>query len=48
MLSNPPTPTRLIANGVDIATVSKRLGHTKISVNIDTYTHLDMQAKEIL
>ena len=29
----------LIANGVDIATVSKRLGHTKISITIDTYTH---------
>ena len=29
----------LIANGVDIATVSKRLGHAKVSTTIDTYTH---------
>jgi len=29
----------LIANGVDIATVSRRLGHSKISTTIDTYTH---------
>jgi len=29
----------LIANGVDIATVSRRLGHAKISITIDTYTH---------
>ena len=29
----------LIANGVDIATVSKRLGHSKISTTIDVYTH---------
>ena len=29
----------LIANGVDIATVSRRLGHAKISTTIDTYTH---------
>jgi integrase len=29
----------LIANGVDIATVSKRLGHAKILTTINTYTH---------
>jgi integrase len=29
----------LIANGVDIATVSKQLGHAKISITINTYTH---------
>jgi len=30
----------LIAAGVDIAIVSKRLGHSKIDVTVDTYGHL--------
>lgn len=29
----------LISAGVDIATVSRRLGHSKISITLDTYTH---------
>ena len=29
----------LISNGVDFATVSRRLSHAKISATIDTYTH---------
>lgn len=31
--------TLMISQGVDIATVSKRLGHSKISVTADIYTH---------
>jgi integrase len=31
--------TILIASGVDIASVSKRLGHAKIATTIGTYTH---------
>lgn len=30
----------LISNGVDIATISKRLGHEKIKTTLDTYTHM--------
>ena len=30
----------LIAAGVDIAIVSKRLGHSKIDLTVDTYDHL--------
>lgn len=30
----------LIAAGVDIAIVSKRLGHSKIDLTVDTYGHL--------
>ena len=29
----------LLANGVDIATVSKRLGHSRNSVTLDIYSH---------
>lgn len=29
----------LVAQGADIASVSKRLGHSKISITLDTYTH---------
>lgn len=29
----------LISAGVDVATVSRRLGHSKISITLDTYTH---------
>jgi integrase len=42
----------LIANGVDIATVSRRLGHVRISTTIDTYTHpikrKDSEAADLL
>ena len=42
----------LIANGVDIATVSKRMGHARISTTIDIYTHSierkDTMAAEVL
>jgi integrase len=31
----------LIAEGMDVATVSKRLGHSKTSVTLDIYTHTD-------
>lgn len=37
--------TYLINNGADMLAVSKRLGHSSISVTIDTYTHL-MKNKE--
>ena len=30
----------LIANGVDIATISRRLGHEKISTTLNTYSHM--------
>jgi integrase len=30
----------LIAAGVDILTISRRLGHSKASVSLDTYGHL--------
>jgi integrase len=36
----------LIFNGIDIATVSKRLGHAKISTTTDIYTHLLQKADE--
>jgi integrase len=29
----------LLTNGVDIATISKRLGHSKVSVTLDVYSH---------
>jgi integrase len=34
--------TLLIANGVDIATVSNRAGHNKISTTLDNYTRATM------
>ena len=44
--------TLLIASGVDIATVSKRLGHSKKSTTLDIYTHAvksaDAVAAEVL
>lgn len=33
------TASLLIANGVDIATVSRMMGHSKISITLDCYTH---------
>ena len=42
----------LIAEGIDIATVSRRLGHSKVSITLDIYTHSlesrDRKAAEIL
>lgn len=39
--------TLLISQGLDIATVSKRLGHSKISTTLDVYTHaLETQDQE--
>lgn len=39
--------TLLISQGLDIATVSKRLGHSKISTTLDVYTHaLESQDQE--
>jgi len=35
----------LLAQGVDIATVSKRLGHAKNSITLDIYSHA-MKAKD--
>jgi len=32
--------TQMLVNGVDILTVSKRLGHSKPSVTLDTYGHM--------
>jgi len=32
--------TQLISNGTDVATVSKRLGHSNTSVTLDVYTHV--------
>ena len=46
------SPTLLIAAGCDIATVSRRLGHSKISTTLDIYTHAteenDVKASQIL
>ncbi len=36
----------LILNGVDITTVSKRLGHAKTSTTADIYSHLMKKADE--
>ena len=36
----------LIANGTDVVTVSKQLGHHKISTTEDFYSHLIEQNKE--
>ena len=35
-----PTPSQLIASGVDIVTISKRLGHAKPSVTLAIYAHM--------
>jgi len=44
--------TQLIANGVDIPTVSKRLGHEKVSTTLDIYAHVldenDDEAADII
>ena len=32
--------SQLIANGVDIVTISKRLGHAKPSVTLAIYSHM--------
>lgn len=38
----------LISNNVDIATISKRLGHDKIKTTLDTYAHMfEKNAKEV-
>lgn len=34
----------LILNGLDCATVSKRLGHAKISTTTDIYSHIMQKA----
>ena len=31
--------THMLANGVDLSTVSRRLGHSKASTTLDTYAH---------
>ena len=31
--------THMLANGVDLLTVSRRLGHSKASTTLDTYAH---------
>jgi len=36
----------LIFSGMDIATVSKRLGHAKVSTTADIYTHIMQKADE--
>lgn len=36
--------TRWIANGVPVAVVSKRLGHSSISITVDTYAHREDEA----
>jgi integrase len=44
--------TQLISRGTDVATVSKRLGHSNTSVTLDIYTHViadrDREAARIL
>jgi len=44
--------SKLIAHGADIATVSKRLGHSRISTTTDIYTHvinkMDLEAAKTL
>jgi len=32
--------TQMLVNGVDILTVSKRLGHSKPSITLDVYGHM--------
>jgi hypothetical protein len=32
--------THILANGIDMLTVSLRLGHTRASATLDTYTHM--------
>ena len=36
----------LISNGVDIVSVSKRLGHAKVSTTTDIYSHIMAKADE--
>ena len=44
--------TLLQASGCDIATISRRLGHSKVSVTLDVYSHAipenDVEAADIL
>lgn len=44
--------TLLLANGTDIETVSKRLGHSKASITLDVYGHamkeMDRKAADTL
>jgi integrase len=44
--------SQLIAKGVDILTISRRLGHSKPTVTLDTYGHMfpntDDRAAEIM
>lgn len=44
--------TLLLSQGVDIKTISKRLGHANISTTLDTYTHvldeLDQKASDVM
>ncbi len=44
--------TQLLANGVDIPTVRKRLGHEKVSTTLDIYAHVleenDDEAADII
>lgn len=37
---DPPTRSPLLAAGVDIAVVSKQLGHSTVSLTVDAYSHL--------
>ena len=32
--------THMLANGIDLLTVSRRLGHTRASTTLDTYAHM--------
>ena len=36
----------MIAQGVDILTVSKRLGHAKVSTTLDIYSHVLAKSDE--
>ena len=38
--------TRCIENGVDMVVVQKWLGHSSISMTIDTYTHIEKEYKQ--
>jgi len=38
--------THMLANGIDLLTISRRLGHIRASTTLDTYAHMVPGAQE--